>query len=404
VPLLQRLIACDTSNPPGEERKAADVLEAYLTEAGVECERVSKDPARPNLVARLRGSGDGPSLAFLGHLDVVQARAEDWSVHPFAGIVRDGAVWGRGAIDMKCQVAATSVALARIARSGRRPQGDLMLLFVADEEVGDADVGATYLVEARPDLKPDFVVGEGAGERYATDDGPVYLLDRGVKGTAKATVTARGTAADASLPGNGSSALLEAARLLERLRTYSPPRRTPTEIEPLLALRGNPAVAMLADALTTNVLAPVSLESTGPANVVREEATLELTCVTLPGTTKAELEREIRAALGDGSYDVEVSAPEGGSTSQLGTPLQAAIADFLAARDAEARLVPTLGYGFSDCHTLREAYGSIAYGFIPFRHADPLSNFAQKHGVDERILIDDLVFQAEAAEAIAGRF
>jgi acetylornithine deacetylase/succinyl-diaminopimelate desuccinylase-like protein len=405
VPLLQRLIACDTSNPPGDEAKAAQVIEEYLGAAGIECERVAKDSARPNLVARLRGSGDGPSLAFLGHLDVVQARAEDWSVHPFAGVVRDGAVWGRGAVDMKCQVAASCVALARLARAGHRPQGDLMLLLVADEEVGDAGVGVTFLVEARPDLKPDFVVGEGAGERYQTDSGPVYLLDRGVKGTAEATVTVRGIAADASLPGNGASAVLEAGRLLERLRTYTPSRRVPPEVEPLLAIRdGNPALAMLADALTTNVLAPVSLESVGPANVVREQATLELNCVTLPGTTKEELEHDVRTALGEGSYTLEVSAPQGGSTSELGTPLYDAIVGFLGASDPEARVVPTLGYGFSDCHTIREAYGSVAYGFIPFRHAQPSQNFAQKHGVDERVLIDDLVFQAEAAEAIARAF
>src|SRR5919199_6671334 len=136
--LLQRLIACDTSNPPGREVQAAAVLEEYLGAAGVACERVAKDPERPNLIARLRGSGGGPSLAFLGPLDVVQARREDWSVDPFAGVVRDGAIWGRGTVDMKCQVAAVAVALATLAREGFEPSGDLMLLCMADEEVGDA--------------------------------------------------------------------------------------------------------------------------------------------------------------------------------------------------------------------------------------------------------------------------
>jgi acetylornithine deacetylase/succinyl-diaminopimelate desuccinylase-like protein len=405
VALLQRLLRCDTSNPPGRETEAIEVLEGYLGAAGIQCERVAKDPARANLVARLRGCGNGPSLAFLGHLDVVQARAEDWSVDPFAGVVRDGAVWGRGAIDMKCQVAATSVALASLARAGHRPRGDLMLIFLADEEVGDAGVGAPFLAEARPDLAPDFVVGEGAGERYTTADGPIYLIDHGVKATASATVTIHGRAADASLRGNGTSAVLEAGALLERLRQHEPWRRVPPEVEPLLAVRdGNPALAMIADALTTNVLAPVRLESAGPANVVREEATLELNCVVLPGTSKHELEREVRDALGEGRYTLEVEEPQGGSTSELGTPLHDAIQTFLAERDRNAKVVPTLGYGYSDCHTMREAYGSVAYGFIPFRHADPTENFLQKHGVDERILIDDLAFQADAARAIAERF
>src|SRR4051794_21589372 len=136
--LLRRLIACDTSNPPGRETQAAAIVEEVLREAGADCERVAKDPARANLVARLKGRGSGPSLAFLGHLDVVAARREDWSVEPFAGLERDGAIWGRGAVDMKSQVAAATIALATLAREGFQPGGDLMLLLLADEEVGDA--------------------------------------------------------------------------------------------------------------------------------------------------------------------------------------------------------------------------------------------------------------------------
>src|SRR5207248_6754495 len=128
------------------EAQAAAILEDYLGAAGLECERVAKDDERPNLLVRLRGSGDGPSLAFLGHLDVVQARRQDWSVEPFAAVERDGAIWGRGAVDMKCRVAATAVALATLAREGFVPNGDLMLILTADEEVGDAAVGAPFFV------------------------------------------------------------------------------------------------------------------------------------------------------------------------------------------------------------------------------------------------------------------
>src|SRR3954467_13159279 len=197
--LLKRLVACDTSNPPGRETQAAAILEDYLSAAGLECERVAKDPDRTNLLVTLRGDGTGPSLAFLGHLDVVVARREEWTVEPFAAIERDGAIWGRGTVDMKCQVAATAVALAHLAREGFRPNGDLMLMLMADEEVGDAGVGAPHFVEALPDLCPDFIVGEGAGERIPTPDGPVYFVDCGVKASASATLTVRGVAGDASL-------------------------------------------------------------------------------------------------------------------------------------------------------------------------------------------------------------
>jgi acetylornithine deacetylase/succinyl-diaminopimelate desuccinylase-like protein len=171
---------------------AGAILEDYLLEAGLECERVANDPERTNLFVRLPGRGTGPSLAFLGHLDVVVARREEWSIEPFAAIERDGAIWGRGTVDMKCQVAATAVALASLAREGLRPDGDLMLLLRADEELGDTGVGAPYFVEARPDLRLDYVVGEGAGERYDTPAGPVYLLDHGVKASSSATLTVRG--------------------------------------------------------------------------------------------------------------------------------------------------------------------------------------------------------------------
>src|SRR4051794_25392209 len=194
VELLRRLVACDTSNPPGRETQAAAILEEYLSDAGLECRRVAKDTERTNLLVRLPGSGTGPSLGFLGHLDVVVARREDWSVEPFAGVEREGVIWGRGTVDMKCQVAATAVALATLAREGFRPNGDLMLLLMADEEVGDAGVGSPHFVEELPELCPDFIIGGGSGERIPTPDGPVYLLDCGVKATATATLTVQGRA------------------------------------------------------------------------------------------------------------------------------------------------------------------------------------------------------------------
>ena len=415
--LLRRLVACDTSNPPGREAHAAAILEDYLVDAGLECERVSKDPERPNLLVRLRGSGTGPSLAFLGHLDVVVARPEDWSVEPFAGIECDGAIWGRGTVDMKCQVAATAVALATLAREGFEPGGDLMLLLVADEEVGDAEVGAPFFVEQRPDLNPDFVIGEGAGERFRSPSGPLYLFDHGVKATASATLTVRGRAGDASLPDAGPNALFETARLLGRLEAYRSPVRIPPEVEPIIdgvapgpgspldrlasARAADPGLDRVLGALVGTTIHPTILEAPAPQNVIPEAATVTLGCILLPGTTRADLEHELRDALGDGDYELEVVEPKGGLISDPDTPLRGAIETFLAEHDPEARLIPALGYGFSDCHVLREAYGCVAYGFIPFRHAEPMTNLETKHGVDERVLVDDLVFQTEAATSIA---
>ena len=147
--LLARLIRVDTTNPPGNETAAAELLRDYLEASGLQCELYARIPERANLVARIPGTGDGPSLLLLGHTDVVLADPAEWSVPPFAGEVRDGEVWGRGALDMKGHVAANAVAIASLAREGFRPAGDLIFAATADEEVG-AGFGARVAVRGAP--------------------------------------------------------------------------------------------------------------------------------------------------------------------------------------------------------------------------------------------------------------
>ena len=173
--LLQRLIRIDTTNPPGNETAAAELLREYLEANGIECELIAKVPERANLVARLPG-GDGPSLLFLGHTDVVLADPAEWSVPPFSGELRDGHVWGRGALDMKSEVAANAVAIASLARDGFRPSGDLIFAATADEEAG-AGFGLEWLCEAHPDaVRCEFAINEGGGDRIELADGrPIYL-------------------------------------------------------------------------------------------------------------------------------------------------------------------------------------------------------------------------------------
>jgi acetylornithine deacetylase/succinyl-diaminopimelate desuccinylase-like protein len=141
--LLRDLLRVDTTNPPGNETAAATLLKDYLEASGVHCELIARDPDCANLVARIPGTGDGPSLALLGHTDVVPAEPAGWQHPPFAGHLDDDSyIWGRGAIDMKNETASRAVALAVLARSGFRPRGDLLLIAEADEENG-ADVVPT---------------------------------------------------------------------------------------------------------------------------------------------------------------------------------------------------------------------------------------------------------------------
>ncbi len=147
--LLSALIQINTTNPPGNETTAAEFLAGYLVEAGVESTLVGSQADRKNLVARIPGRGSGPSLLLLGHTDVVVADPEEWSVPPFSGLDRDEQIWGRGALDMKGQVAAEAVAFTTLAREGWQGNGDLILCAVADEEVGKG-IGAEWIVVPIP--------------------------------------------------------------------------------------------------------------------------------------------------------------------------------------------------------------------------------------------------------------
>jgi acetylornithine deacetylase/succinyl-diaminopimelate desuccinylase-like protein len=419
VDLLTRLIRCDTSNPPGRETRAAELLADYLRSAGVVCELVARQPDRANLVARLPG-GSGPTLMFLGHTDVVPGEQRGWSSPPFAAVQREGAIWGRGAVDMKSQLAACAVALAEIARTSTRPAGDVLLVATADEEVGDAEVGMPWLVEQRPDIGPDFAIGEGAGERFAVPGSPVYLVDRGVKQGAQVTLRVRGRAGDASLPGSGNDALHTLVTLLARLpRFLGEPRLGPEASEIASAVApGNgsprerlervraadPSLGRILEALMRNTVVPTQLSADGPFNVVADCAEATLQCGLLPEDDVETLVGQIRAELGDGEYELEPGEPNGGSRSPIHSPLRDAIDSFVDEHDPEARTVTTLGYGYSDCHVLRETFGTVAYGFIPFRHAPAEANLQGKHGPNEHVLVEDLVFQVQAALHIVRHF
>src|SRR5213083_3560767 len=232
--LLQGLIRIDTTNPPGNETAAAELLRDYLEDSGVECELYAKIPERANLVARIRGRGDGPSLLFLSHTDVVLADAAEWSADPFGGELRDGEVWGRGALDMKGQVAASAVAMATLAREGFEPAGDLIFVATADEEVG-AGFGAQWLCEAHPDaVRCDYLINEGSGERLELGGKPFYMCSVAEKMSAPFRLRVRGRSGHASMPGIADNALVKAAPMITKLGEYVPDRRLTPEVEALL--------------------------------------------------------------------------------------------------------------------------------------------------------------------------
>ncbi|MDR2986176.1 MAG: M20/M25/M40 family metallo-hydrolase [Nocardiopsaceae bacterium] len=423
--LLRDLVRIDTSNPPGGETPAALLLKDYLEAAGVECELVAKVPERANLVARIRGRGQGPSLTFLGHTDVVPADARDWTHPPFSGhLDGDGYLWGRGALDMKGETAVRAVTMAILARSGFEPRGDLVFIAQADEEDGTEAVGLTWLTGVRPDIASDFSIDEGGGDRLELADGRTAVtLTVGEKATLPAVVTALGEAGHASAPGTDKNAVPRLGKLIQRLDAYQPARKVLPEtgrmLEELLgtvdddlgialerAIRLHPTFADGLPPLLSTTIAPTRLFGSSARNVMPARASVECDCRVLPGTDADSLTAELSAALGDDvPYEIDFpEEPTGGTVSPIDTPLYRVCQDFLARHDPGAQLLPKISTGFCDSHFMRKSFGTVAYGFCPIRHTPTEITRETVHSKDERIHVDDLVYAARfhlyAAETI----
>lgn len=433
VRVARDLIRLDTSNapaellgrPPGEETLAAEYLHGYLSGQGVDCELVAREPRRANLVARIPGTEpDAPSLAFVGHTDVVPADPRDWTHPPFEAVVDDdGFLFGRGAIDMKNEVAARAVAMAELTRSGFRPRGDLWLLAVADEEDGMYDVGMRWLLEERPDIRPSMAVNEGGGERYPLSDGRVVVaIGVGEKGTYPVRVSAVGEAGHASTPTVGDNAVPKLAELVRRVGAGMPDQvRSPLVDRTLELLLGevpadladglvragrlHPLLDELLPALVGTTMAPTMLGGSTKRNVMPARAWTELDCRILPGTSDADVERAVRARLGD-DVSYELSWPERlvpGSSSPESSPLTDAITEVLADLGEPTSLLPLLGTGFTDSVYLRAAAGTTAYGFSPLRATSAEVLNAGFHNANERVHVDDLLLSTRFHIALAER-
>ena len=413
IELARELIRVDTSNPPGNESAAARRLAEFLAAAGVEAELVGPDPERLNLVARIAGAGEGPSLMLMAHTDVVPAPPGGWSTGPFDGTVRDGRLIGRGAVDMKNELAARAVAFAALAREGTRPAGDIVLVAEADEERNVSDVGMSWLVRERPDLRCDFAINEGGGELLTLDDGSrIVTVSVGEKKVTAARVRVFGTAGHASVPGpdNAVGHAADAIRLL----LDNPPPMTPTPaVERALDALGappgpvgdriewgrarDPTLADTLPAMAGLTVTPTGTQTYEPSNVVPPHADVTCDCRALPDQSEADIRAHVASVLGDRfTYELELLEPlAGGTESPIDTPLYTELERYVADRAPGARLVPVVSTGFTDSHWIREAFGTVAYGFAPVIHGDPIAYLDSAHADDESIELDDLAEMAD---------
>jgi acetylornithine deacetylase/succinyl-diaminopimelate desuccinylase-like protein len=420
--LLQELIRIDTTNPPGNETRAAELLRAYLEPAGVECELYARTPERANLVARLRGSGDGPSLVLLSHTDVVLADPGEWSRGPFSGDLVDGEVWGRGALDMKGQVAASAAALAALARDGWRGQGDLIFVAAADEEVGN-DFGLGWLCEEHPEaVRADYSINEGGGDRVVLGGRVLYLCATAEKMTSPFELRVHGRSGHAAMPGIADNALVKAAGYIERLGAFSPEPRLIPETEGFLTVilgevpragdalgaagAVDPLAAELIEPLLAATISPTMVHASDLRNVIPALCTVGIDCRLLPGQTPAEVELAIRELLGPGDYELVNVEARGGTRSRRDGPLWEAVESFIAVEEPAAKPAPMCVAGFTDSHWLREAFGTTAYGFFPAQAMDTELASRLIHSADERVPVSDVELGVRwfehAARAVCG--
>ena len=408
VELLRRLIRFNTVNPPGNEAAVQEFLRELLTAAGFDCELLSAVEGRPNLVARMRADSDGPTLCLLGHVDTVLADPSQWKLDPWAGELRDGSVWGRGAIDMKSQVAAEVASAIALADEGWRPQaGELLLVFTSDEETG-AVAGAQWLCREHPDkVRADLVVNEGAGQVLRYDGRRVYGVCLGEKGVFRFKLTTEGRAGHASVPRIGDNALSRMGPLLTALRERRAPADPPPEslallealgldaCDPEAALRelseADPRLGVLVEPLLGVSFAPTIMRAGDKINVIPARAELEVDCRVPPGLGEQHVREALRAVVGDGRFELEFSDTVVGNRSPAESPLMDAIRAFAEREDPGATVAPMVMWGFSDSHWWRAAFpDSVVYGFFPQRAMDFVEGFPLVHGADEHIPVEDL--------------
>jgi len=435
--LLSDLIRINTTNPPGNETEAAKYLAETLEKEGLKCEILEPAPRRGNVITRIRGTGEKPSLLLLSHLDVVPANPKEWSVNPFGGVVKDGFVWGRGAMDMKSMTAMEVMVMKLLKRNNVQLKGDVILAAVADEEKGGR-AGAGWLVHNHLEkVRADYVINEGGGLAIPINGKNVYTIQTAEKGIVWFKIKAKGRPGHGSVPTAADNAILRMNKVIEKIGNHrSKITLTPTvkqflkEVakenklaqQALSVLLQNPAMAdqildMLAQrdramaeeirATLRMTIAPTIVHGGVKENIIPSECEAVFDCRILPGQKPADALNEIKGLLKDVDMEklefevIESSEP---SESPMDTPLYKQIVNTIREFEPDCGVAPILLTGGTDSRYFR-GVGSVCYGFQPMRADLPYGEMLRMvHGVDERISIKNLVFGTSVLYDIVERF
>lgn len=394
VELLARLIRIPTVNPPGNERPAAELLAEFVRAAGLEPKLVEPEPGRTSMVVRVKGDGSAPPLLLAGHTDVVEADASHWKKDPFGGVIEDGWLWGRGALDMKNMMAMSACVVAMLARHEVPLHRDVIFAAVADEEAG-CDKGSRYLVDEHPDLvRAEYMLGEVGGFSMRMMGRTFYPIMVAEKGVVWVRATFRGEPGHGSMP-KPDSAVVRAGEALVKLgKTKLPVHVTEPAKRFLQGVTSGlpiPATALVQlgrtmpkfAAMLSNTATPTVVRAGAKTNVIPGEATIEIDGRTLPGQTEEDFLRELRDLIG-GELEVIRSMPPVECSAD--TPVYEVLARTIKKHDPKGIPVPYMSPAFTDAKAFSRL-GTKCYGFVPVQ-TDAFSKLF--HGNDERIPVAGL--------------
>ncbi|HEY4674805.1 MAG TPA: M20/M25/M40 family metallo-hydrolase [Candidatus Bathyarchaeia archaeon] len=435
--LLSDLIRVNTTNPPGNETEAAKYLAEDLEKEGFECELLESASGRGNVITRIRGTREKPRLLLLSHLDVVTADPKEWSVNPFEGLVKDGFVWGRGALDMKSMTAMEVMVMKLLKRNGANLKGDVILAATADEEKG-GEAGASWLARNHPEkIQARYVINEGGGLAIPIGDKNMFTIQTAEKGILWFKIRAKGTPGHGSVPGAADNAILRMNRVVEKLGNYNSrillvptvkqflaelAKENETARQALLLLLENPVMGdQILDKLAQNdkamaeeiramlrmTIAPTIIHGGVKENIIPSECETVFDCRILPGQTPKDALNEIKGLLADTDLEkleFEIIQANEPSESVTDTPLYEQIVSVLKEFEPDCSVAPILLTGGTDSRFFREM-GSVCYGFQPMLADMPYGEMLKMvHGIDERISIENLVFGTSVLYNLVEKF
>ncbi len=427
IELLQNLIQFDTTNPPGNEIDCVNYVNRLLTDANIDTWIFTKDPNRPNLIARLKGQGAAPPLMLYSHVDVVTTEEQDWAHPPFEGKILEGYIWGRGALDMKSGVAMMLAAVLRANAEGLSPAGDVVLTILSDEEAGGV-YGARYVVDEHPEHFEGirYALGEFGGASFYIAGNTFYPIQVAEKQFCWMRGTVRGPGGHGARPMRGG-AMAKLGQVLQRLDKS----RLPVHITPaarkmfeiisssLPSVQGFVLRQLLNPVLTDNVLKLMGehklnfeplFHNTVNATIVRggekinvipSKIVFEMDGRLLPGFTPDDMIAELSPILGD-DVDLEIVWYDPGP-AEPDMGLFTILANVLQEADPVGISLPMLLPAVTDARHFSRL-GIQTYGFTPMKLPEGFKFFDLAHAADERLPVEAVEYGTNAIYSVLQRF